>query len=117
MSVQIKYKNNFSKKNSSNLVLFSDENFSISGLKNHISSKELSFINDLLKTRDMKKKILSFDISSKRKIILVSVKKNIKSSEAENLGAKFYDLFKDLRQNEFNLNSDSISSKLKNIVG
>ena len=108
MSVQINFKNNFSKKNSSNLVLFSDENFNISGLKNHISSKEHSYIKDLTKTLDIKKKILSFDISSKRKIILVSIKKNIKSSDAENLGAKFYDLFKDLKQIDFNLNSESI---------
>ncbi len=117
MSVKINYKNNFLKKNSSNLVLFSDENFNISGLKNHISSKEHYFIKDLIKNMDIKKKILSFDISSKKKIILVSIKKNIKSYDAENLGAKFYDLFKDLKINHFNLNSDSISDNLKNIVG
>ena len=68
MSVKINYKNNFLKKNSSNLVLFTDENFSISGLKNHISSKEHSFIKDLIKNMDIKKKILSFDISSKKKL-------------------------------------------------
>ena len=31
----------------------------------------------------------------------------------ENLGAKFYDLFKDLKQNEYNLNSDTLSNKFK----
>jgi len=117
MSVQINYKNNFYKKKSSNLVLFSDENFNISGLKNYISSKEQYLIKDLIKNMDIKKKILSFDISSKKKIILVSLKKNIKNFEAENLGAKFYDLFKDLKLNLFNLNSDSISNKLNNVVG
>ena len=117
MSVQINYKNNFYKKKSSNLVLFSDENFNISGLKNYITSKEQSLIKDLIKNLDIKKKILSFDISSKKKIILVSLKKNIKNFEAENLGAKFYDLFKDLKLNLFNLNSDSISNKLNNVVG
>ena len=66
---------------------------------------------------DNKKKILSFDISSKRKIILVSLKKNIKSSDLENLGAKFYDLFKDAKQNIYNLNSNTISTKYKNLVG
>ena len=67
MSVIINYKNNSSKKNSANLVLFSDENFNISALKKHLSNTEISFIQDLIKTMDIKKKILSFDINSKKK--------------------------------------------------
>ena len=89
MSVKINYKTNSLIKSSSNLILFSDENFNISLLKKHFSIKEYSFILDLLKTRDIKKKIQFFDISSKKKIVLVSLKKNLKASEAENLGAKF----------------------------
>ena len=117
MSVTINYKNNSSKTNSSNLIMFSDENFNISPLKKQISSSEHTFVKDLIKTMDIKKKILSFDISSKRKIILVSLKKNIKNSDVENLGAKFYDLFKDSKQNTYNLNSNTISYKFKNFVG
>ena len=56
MSVTINYNKNLSKKNSSNIVLFLDENFNISGLKNHISGPEYSFIADLIKTKDIKKK-------------------------------------------------------------
>ena len=77
MSVTINYKNSLSKTNSFNLIMFLDENFNISPLKKHISSSEHNYIKDLIKTMDNKKKILSFDISSKRKIILVSLKKNI----------------------------------------
>ena len=117
MSVTINYKNSSSKTNSFNLIMFSDENFNISPLKKHISSSEHNFIKDLIKTMDNKKKILSFDISSKRKIILVSLKKNIKNSDLENLGAKFYDLFKNVKQNTYNLNSNTISAKYKNLVG
>ncbi len=117
MAVKINYKNNLSNKNTYNLVLFVDENFNISTLKNQISSSEFSFISDLLKNRDQKKKIAIFDINSKRKIILVSLKKNLSSSDAENLGAKFYDTFKDNKQKEYLLNSDSVSAKLKNTVG
>ena len=117
MSIKINYKSSSQVKNSSNLILFSDENYNISSLKKHFSVKEYSFIEDLLKTRDIKKKIQSFDINSKKKIILVSVRKNLKSSEVENLGAKFYDQFKDSKQNEYNLNSDTASGHLKNIVG
>ncbi len=117
MSVKIYYKNGFIKKNLSNIILFLDENFNISALKKHISNTDYSFISDLLKNKDKKDKILSFDLSSKRKIILVSLKKNIKNFEIENLGAKFYDLFKESKQNEYNLNSDTVPSKLSNLTG
>ena len=70
MSVKIIYKNKISKKNPHNLVLFVDEKFTISSLKKHISSSEFALISDLIKTRDEKNKIVAFDISSKKKIIL-----------------------------------------------
>ena len=105
MSIKISYKNNQSK-TSSNLVLFVDEKFSVLNLKKHISGQEYSFIIDLIKTKDKKKNIIIFDVSSKRKIILVSSKKNSTGSAIENLGAKFYDLFKDSKLNDFNINSD-----------
>ena len=117
MTVQINYKNIGSKNVKGNLVLFVDEKFSISSLKKHVSSSEYSFISDLLKTKDLKKKIITFDLNSEKKIILVSIKKNLSNSEAENLGAKFYDQFKDLKHSKYNLNSDTIPIELKNIIG
>ena len=117
MSILINYKKNFSKKTSSNTILFVDEKYNISGLKKHILSSEYIFISDLIKTRDIKKKILTFDLSSKKKVILVSLKKNITSYDVENLGAKFYDQIKNNKQSEYTLNSDTVSIKLKNIVG
>ena len=71
----------------------------------------------MLTAEDIKKKILSFDISSKRKIILVALKKNIKDSDLENLGAKFYDQFNDHKLNKFIINSETLSSNQKNILG
>ncbi len=117
MSVIINYKNISVKNISPNLILFLDEKFNILPLKKHISSSEHTFIKDLIKTMDTKKQILSFDVSSKRKIILVSLKKNIKNSDIENLGAKFFTQFKDNKQNTYSLNSDTVSDKLKNFVG
>ena len=117
MSVKINYINANSKKNSSNFVLFVDEKFSIYGLKKYLSNTEYNFITDLLKTKDHKKHILSFDINSKRKIILVSLKKGIKNSDVENLGAKFYDLFKEFKQGNYVLNSDCIGIKQKKFIG
>ena len=106
MSVSINYRTSSSKKNASNLVLFVDEKFNISKLKKYILNTEYSFILELLKINSLKKKIISFEISSKRRIILVSLKNNISSSEAENLGAKFYQQFKDLTKGDYYLNSD-----------
>ena len=117
MSIKINYKKGLSKKNSSNLILFVDEKFNLSGLKKYLTISEYSYISDLLKTQDVKKEILSFDFSSKKKIILVSLKKNLKYSEIENLGAKFYETFKSLKQTEFSLNSDTASGNFKDIIG
>ena len=85
MTVQINYKSSNSKKISSNLVLFVDEKFNINGLKKHISNSEFSYISDLLKTSDLKKDLLSFKINSKKTIYLVSVRKDIKTPDIENL--------------------------------
>jgi len=117
MNIKITYKNTSPNNNLANLVLFVDENFNISSLKKQLSKSEYSFISDLIKNKKQKNNILTFDISSKKKIILVSLKKNIKISDAENLGAKFYDLFKEITKNDFYLNSDTISVQLKNFVG
>ena len=117
MSVEITYKKNPIKKYSSNLVLFSDEKYNISGLKKHISSAEYSFVSELLKSKDLKKDIMSFDINSKRKIILVSLKKNLTTSDTENLGAKFFIEFKDNKQSEYNINSDTLPDFLNHTIG
>ncbi len=117
MTITINYKNSPSKTNLSNYVLFVDENFNILTLKKHILSSDYSYISDLIKSKDLKKKILTFDLSSKRKIILVSIKKNLTTSDAENLGAKFYDLFKDDKNTQYNINSDTVPIKLNNFVG
>ncbi len=117
MNIKITYKNSLSKRNSSNVVLFIDEKFNISSLKKLILHSEYSFIFDLIKTKDINKKILTFDISSKKKIILVSLNNKLSTSESENLGAKFYDLVKELKAEEYNLNSNSIPDKLKSHIG
>ena len=79
MSIQINYKNNNSHKSPANLVLFTDENFNISGLKKHVSNEELSYISDLLKNSDLKKNLLFFEINSKKTIFLVSIKKDFRN--------------------------------------
>ena len=117
MSVTINFKSNFVKKKSENLVLFFDDNFDTTTLKKYISGKEYSYISDLIVISDKKNKIISYDISSKKKIVLISIKKQITASEAESLGAKFYDQFKNTKLENFQINTDTATSKLKNFVG
>jgi len=117
MSIKINYKNGGPKKPSNNLVLFTDEKFDIKPLKKHISSSEFSYINDLLKTSDINKNLLVFELSSKKKIVLVSIKKNIRLSDIENLGAEFYGRINYGKNTNYYINSDSIIGKHKNFIG
>ena len=88
MSIKLNYSNKTSSKISSNIVLFCDEKYSVSGLKKYLSNTEFSYINDLLKTSDLKKNLFVFEVNSKKKIELVSIKNNLKSSDVENLVAE-----------------------------
>ena len=117
MSIQINYKNRDFQKSPANLLLFTDENFNISGLRKYISDKEFSYISDLLKTSDLKKNLLVFEINSKKTIFLISIKKNLKSSDVESLGAKFHGFINYDKKDDYFVNSDSINSKIKNFVG
>ena len=67
MSVQINYKNSSVRNNLTNHVIFSDEKYSISNLKKHVSKTEYALVSELIKGKDLKKKIISFDITSKKK--------------------------------------------------
>ncbi len=117
MNITLNFKKQIASKSYANSILFVDEKFNISGLKKYLSNSEYSYISDLIKTKDIKKKIVTFDISSKKKIILVSLKKNLKSFDAENLGAKCYDIFKEIKITGCTVNSDTIPKGLKNITG
>ena len=66
MSVQINYSSKINKNLSNNSVLFVDEKFSIKNIQKLISKDELIYITDLLKTSDLKKNIIIFEISSKK---------------------------------------------------
>lgn len=66
MAVQINYKTTNLKKNTTNLVLFVDENFNITVLKKYITNTEFSYISDLLKNSDLDKDLLFFEINSKK---------------------------------------------------
>ena len=85
-------------------------------LKKYVSSNEFSYINDLLKNSDLKKNLFVFELSSKKKIILVSIKEKLKNSDIENLGAEFYKKINFGNNAEYYLISDSASSKYENFI-
>ena len=117
MSIQINYKNKGLKNPSVNLVLFTNENFDINSLKKYISKIEFSYISELLKTSDLKKNLLFFEINSKKTIFLISLKKDLTISDIENLGGKFHSYINYDKKNDYFINSDSLNSKIDNFIG
>ena len=117
MSVKIYYSQKTTNTSSSNLVLFSDDKFNLNGLKKFLSNSEYSYIQDLLKTNDLKKNLLIFELNSKKKIVLISLKKNLKTSDTENLGAEFFGRINYGKSTEYFINSDSIAGKNENLLG
>ncbi len=67
MSININYLNKSGNNQSSNVVLFSNDKFSLKGLEKFLTDKEYSYINDLLKTIDLKKNLFVFEVNSKKK--------------------------------------------------
>ena len=117
MNVQISYINSLSKKELTNKLFFVDQSLNIQPLKKFISSREYSYVSDLLQNLDNKKKISLFEFSSKQSIILIKLKKNIKNYEIENLGGDFFNFIKGFNKKEFTINSDAISLNQKNLIG
>ena len=117
MTIKIKYSKKISNKNNKNIVLFSNDKFDINELKKYLSNPEFSYIRDLLKTSDLKKNLFVFEVNSKKKIVLISIKKNLKISEFENLGAEFYIRINQGKNSEFFIFSDTANEKNKDFIG
>ena len=117
MSIKISYLNKSSSQPSANIVLFSDEKFNLKGLRKYLLNSEFSYIEDLLKTSDLKKKLLVFELTSKKKIVLISIKKDLKISDVENLGAELFGRINYGKSSEYFIISDSIMSKHNNFLG
>ena len=116
MTLKISYLKQSINKFSSNLILFVNDNFKISGLKQIFTNSEFSYVKDLLKSSDLKKP-LSFRTKLEKKIILVSIKNNLKISDIENLGAELYSRINYGKNSEYFLNTDTVNSKYENFVG
>ena len=116
MSIQINYLKKPNSCSNFNIVLFTNEKFNIRNLKKNMSDTEFAYVNDLLKTSDLKKNIFVYEVNSKKKIILISIKNKFKTSDIENLGAEFYGRVNHGKKNEYFINSDSIETKQINFL-
>ena len=116
MPIQINYKSSDFKKITNNLIVFADEKFDVRPLKKYISSSELSYIADLLKNSDLSKNLFVFELNSKKKIVLISIKKNLKSFDIENLGSELYTRLNYGRNSTYEINTDTITGKYNNFL-
>ena len=116
MTTKITYLKKASSRSQSSLVLFIDEKININNLKDHLSVNEFKYVKEISKSGETKKNIFIYEINSKRKIILVKNKKDTKTSEIESLGAEFYKIIKDIKFNEYSINSDSILNNKSNFL-
>ncbi len=117
MPIKINYLNKTITETSENLVLFLNDKFNTNSASKYLTSTELTYINDLLKTSDLKKNLLVFELNSKKKLILVSIKSNVKSSDIENLGAEFYGRINYGKNTQYLIISDSIVNNHKIFLG
>ncbi len=117
MSIKINYISKTNNKAAANIVLFCNEKFNTKNLKKFLSNSEFLYINDLLKTSDLKKNIFIYELSSKKKIVLISIKNHFKISDVENLGAEFYGRINYGKNTEYFIISDSVTGKQNNFLG
>ena len=67
MSIEINYLKKTISGTSANLILFTNDRFNTNNLKKYLSGSDFTYINEILKTSDLKKIYLFFEVSSKEK--------------------------------------------------
>ena len=60
--------------------------------------------------------MLTFEINSKKKIILIPIKEKLKTFEIENLGAEFFKKINQGKKNEYFVLSDTVIGKHNNFL-
>ena len=111
MSIKISYSNYSNNIIATTYTLFTKENFNTKYISAFFLFFEISYIKNILKKTDIKKKLLSFDLNSKIKVILIDIKENLEFSDIENMGANFFTFIKSNNIDKLTINSLSIRSK------
>ena len=115
MTVQVIYKTNVNLTNKGIFAIFTDENFKPFQKKKLLSNFENEYTKKILKTKSKEKKIISFDISSEKTLILIATKKNSTNNDFENLGSSFYDFLNLNHLKSLNIFPDSLNTNSNNI--
>ena len=112
MTVQVLYKNNVKSGNIGVVALFTEDKFQIKNTGGFLSKKETFYVEKILKNKkNTKENIISFNINEKSTLILISLKKDLKSFDVENLGAEFYNFIKKNSFNDVSIINESVKSK------
>ena len=117
MSLKITYKKGVNEKNIKNFVLFTNEDFKINGLEKLSLSKNSTQVNKTISSHKSKKKdIISFNLNSDQRIILIKIKQSKNSTENEKKGANFYNFVKSNSLTDLNfLEKNIYTTQNKNI--
>jgi len=116
MTTQINFYNKFKEKLSDNCAIFFDFSKKYIDTNRIFSKAEIIFINEVVKDISVKDDFYLFNLSSKKKIILINSKKLL-DQDIEILGAKFFDFMKLNKIKSIILNSEDKSiSDNKNLV-
>ena len=112
MSVQVINKSKVKLGNSSVIALFAGEKFEVKNISSVLSKKETFYLEKILKNKkNNKENIISFHMNEKTVVILISIKKNLKSFDVENLGAEFYNFVKKNSFQDVSIITESLISK------
>ena len=112
MSVQVFYKNKAKLSSPGVIALFGNEKFQIKNLKSSFSKSEALYIEKILKNKNYtKENIISFNINEKTTVILISIKKNLKGSDVEALGAQLFNFVKKDKIKNLSIYSENIDIK------
>ena len=112
MTVQVLYKNKAKSRNIGVVALFTEDKFQVKNTGGFLSKKETFYVEKILKNKkNTKENIISFNINEKNTLILISLKKDLKSFDVENLGAEFYNFIKKNSFNDVSIINESVKSK------
>ena len=112
MTVQVLYKNNVKSGNIGVVALFTEDKFQIKNTGGFLSKKETFYVEKILKNKkNTKEKIVSFNINEKTTVILISLKRDLKGFDVENLGAEFYNFLKKNSFKDVSIATESVKSK------
>ncbi len=95
MSIKISIKKNQKDKLIKNYVLFCSEEYKIYGLSNlTLNNQKKELGRSIFSHKSKDKKIISFNINSDQRVILIKIKKKFNETDIEKKGADFFDFIK-----------------------